>query len=724
MATPPPDVIEQSPRTASPISPASPTTGEVPLEQAPKLKGRHKLLQNLQRMSSSPSLTRRGRSASTGYRRDAKASLSCVSLSPNAYTPCLGNGSFSQLYGGLNGPSSAGSPAENRPDSPRIRLVGRNSSASVQQSKSVPLPVDLRPVSRGLSPDCASIGNGTAARPSLTQQKTIDFWGDMPHEIRMKIFLYLSPKEIVRCSHVSKAWHKMCYDGQLWSNIDTPEYYTDIPSDVLVKLIVSGGPFVRNLNLRGCSQLPEKWSSEGERISAVCRNVVNLCVEGCHIDRKSMHSFFLRNSHLEHISMPGLSSVTNSAMNIIAQSCPCLETLNVSWCSNVDTSGLKKIVQSCSRLRDLRVAEVSGFEDEEFMLELFEKNTLERLVLSYTDVTDQALKAFALGVEPEIDILTGRPIVPPRRLKHLDLYQCVELTDDGVKNLAYTVPNLEYLQLSKCAELSDDSIIPVIRNTPQLTHLELEDLESLTNETLVELAKSPCARRLEHLNISFCENLGDIGMLQVFKNCKNIRFAALDNTRVSDLSLMEASSQVRKRGYNDERPPRIGVRLVIYDCANITWAGVKEVLSSNAYVPRNRKGTSTEAGSRSNSPANTSTTKLPTSSTSSPVASYPNEIIKLKCCHPWQMTVEEHTKRVLRGDLAAASRLDRKWADYMMATEEGGILGMGVRRRRRRLRDAEQRWNADEEEADDAGGVPAFGGGRRRAQSGGACVVM
>lgn len=89
------------------------------------------------------------------------------------------------------------------------------------------------------------------------------------------------------------------------------------------------------------------------------------------------------------------------------------------------------------------------------------------------------------------------------------------------------------------------------------------------------------------------------------------------------------------------------------------------------------------------------------------------------------MTVDEHTKRVLRGDLASATRLDRKWADYMMATEEAGAAGAGARRRRRRAREAERLYNADEEDDDSygIGGLSALGVRRRRAQSGG-CMVM
>ncbi len=93
-----------------------------------------------------------------------------------------------------------------------------------------------------------------------------------------------------------------------------------------------------------------------------------------------------------------------------------------------------------------------------------------------------------------------------------------------------------------------------------------------------------------------------------------------------------------------------GVRL-----QNVTWTGIREVLFRNTQV-RHRDGRPT----------------------------YPTEIISLKCFYGFQMTVDEHAKRVLRGDLAAAGRLERKWADYMQANEEAGAAGAGVRRRRRR----------------------------------------
>lgn len=561
---------------------------------------------------------------------------------------------------------------------------------------------------------------------AVAKPKTFDFWGKMPIELGMLIFSYLTPKEIIRCSGVCKWWNIMCFDGQLWSTVDTAEYYKQIPPDALMKLLIAGGPFVKDLNLRGCVQISDKLQTESERITDLCRNVVNFSLEGSRIDKTAIHCFLLRNQRLQYLNVSGLDSVTNTAMKIIAKSCHQLRTLNVSWCANVNTSGLKKVVKACPILTDLLASEIHGFDDEELSLELFNRNTLERLVISRTDITDETLGILMHGVNPEIDVLEDRAIVPPRKLKYLDLHQCSNLTDSGVKSLAHNVPCLIGLNISRCPELTDDSIIPIVQTVPNLTHIELEELENLSNTTLVELANSPCAPFLEHLNVSYCESLSDPGMLQVMKNCLSLQFVEMDNTRISDLTLLEASSRVRKRGYG-ESLPQVGLRLVIFDCPNVTWVGVRHILSSNAHLPRQHKipeavSVATQALNRSSAASGSSSPMIPSSITPPPPPTiYPNHIIQLKCFYLWQMTVEEHTKRVLRGDLGAANRLDKKWFDYMVANEEAGIAGAGARRRRRRAAEAERIYNEDDEYE-----PYGFGSmlGRRRARSGGSCAVM
>ncbi|TID24427.1 F-box/LRR repeat-containing protein 2 [Venturia nashicola] len=673
-----------------------------------KLKGRKRLLHSLQRMSSSPSLARMGRAPSSNYRAGGKASISCVSLassSSHAYGSSYGS-DFS--LGFSTAPTSvAGSPGPGTPTTeflyrPRARTVGRDTPTSVG------LPLDLRPSSRmgqcmsGIEMEQDYFSHPVPKRqPKLKRRDNFNFWADMPSELRIEILNYLQPREVVRCSSVSKMWHTMCFDGQLWRDLDTSDFYRDIPADALVKVIASAGPFVRDLNLRGCVQLREFWNTKG--IADACRNLEHFNLEGCLIDRTAIHSFLLQNNRLVHVNLSGLAGATNSAMKILATHCPKVEHLNVTWCNNIDTRGLRKVVEGCLNLKDLRAGEVRGFDDESFMLELFKRNTLERLLLTNCDsLTDEALTVLIQGKDGEFDYLNDRIIVPPRKLRHLDITRCRHITDQGVRPLAHNVPFMEGIQLSKCHALTDAALSDVLPTMPNLTHLDLEELENLTNSTLQTLASSPCTKNLSHLSISYCENLGDQGMVPVVQVCAKLTSLDMDNTRVSDLVLIEAANMVRTRsrlagrGLNASESPAIGLRLVVYDCANVTWSGVREVLSRNVEVSHPTPG--------------------------SPRETFPREIIQLKCFYNWQPTVEEHTKRVMKGDFAAAARLERKWADWMMASEEAGALGAGGRRRRRRAREA-QMMHADEEE----GGMAGTGviGRRRRARSGpGGCAVM
>jgi F-box/leucine-rich repeat protein 2/20 len=529
------------------------------------------------------------------------------------------------------------------------------------------------------------------------RRANFDFWGEMPHEIKLSIFSYLTPKGLVRASGVCKNFYKTSFDGQLWTCFDASEFYKDIPAESLAKIIVAAGPFVKDLNLRGCVQV--EHYKRAEMVVKACRNLVNATLEGCrNFQRPTLHNLLKSNERLTNLNLTGLTAVTNGTCKIIASSCPSLEMFNVSWCTHMDARGVRTVVLGCPKLRDLRAGEIRGFNNLELAQDIFETNNLERLVLSgCADITDQALQTMLTGQDPELDILTDIPLVPTRKLRHIDLSRCTRLTSVGVKTLAHLVPELEGLSLSGCTALTDSALSDLLATTPHLTHLDIEELAELTNDLLSEhLAKSPCAPHLEHLSISYCENLGDTGMLPVIRACTGLQSADLDNTKISDLALVEAASMIRARSSRTtcaKSRPRIGLQLVVFDCQNVTWTGIREVMSRNSEV---KKPTGAQVG-----------------------VTYPTEIIALKCFYGWQGTHDEHMKRVLEGDLPAAGRLERRWAEYMMANEEAGAGGAGLRRRRRRAREA-QMMHADEEE----GGVGMGGIGRRRRARSNGCQIM
>ncbi|TGJ80332.1 hypothetical protein E0Z10_g8425 [Xylaria hypoxylon] len=659
-----------------------------PPENISKDKRRQRLLCGIHRMSSSPSLSLShvGRSRSYSAPYGSHTNLSCVSLGPGASFAPASSGSvtpgyFSSGHGSLSSTPGLELPSIKGIEVPLAPRKTANLSSTALAPTTSCLPADV-----------------TVSRPkSRASRKCLyDFWSAMPDEVRVQIFSHLKPKELVRASRVSREFHKFCFDGQLWTSFDASEFYNQIPAESLANIIASAGPFIKELNLRGCLQI--EHYKRAEVLVTACRNLINASLEGCrNFQRSTLHNLIRSNNRLTNLNLASMTAVTNSTCKIISQHCPQLETLNVSWCKHMDARGIKMVVLGCPKLQDLRAGEISGFESIDVAKAIFKTNNLRRLVLSgCADLTDETLKTMIHGLQPEIDILTERPIVPPRKLRHLDLSRCSQLTDRGVKALGYLVPDLEGLQLNSCKELTDSGLELIIASTPHLTHLELEDLSELTNDILSKhLAKAPCVRKLEHLSVSYCENLGDAGMVPVIKNCVSLKSMDIDNTRAGDLVLTEAAAMVRSRATRTPvrgNFPRVGLRLVVFDCSSVTWTGIREVLSWNSEVRH-------------------ASSSLPT---------YPTEIIGLRCYFGWQQTVEQHTQRVLRGDFASAARLERKWADYMQAVEEAGAAGAGIRRRRRRAREA-QLLHASEEE----GGAGGLGLGRRRARTMAAsCTVM
>ncbi|PHH86846.1 hypothetical protein CDD83_9677 [Cordyceps sp. RAO-2017] len=655
-----------------------------PEPAAAKGKGRRRLLRGLQRISSSPSLNNLRRSKSVGSPYSTRTTLSCVSLAAAgpSQTPPPAPSATPQPspYGLPSGPTSiAEFPFDDRAeDQFAVRRI--DGPVPPPSPATATLPADLRSRQDGQV-------RARSARPRFAR------WDKLPPEICVHILSFLKPKELVQASRASKLFYKFCFDGQLWTSFDASEFYQEIPAESLARIIVVAGPFVRKLNLRGCVQV--EHYKRAEVVVKACKNLMNATLEGCrNFHKNTLHALLRSNEKLVHLNLTGLAAVSNTSCKIIAESCPQLESFNVSWCEKVEARGIKAIIDSCTRLRDLRAGEVRGFDHIATAQSIFKTNKLERLVLcGCIELTDEALKVMMHGTDPEIDILTDRPVVPPRKLRHLDLSRCKRLSSVGVKAIGYVTPDLQGLQLSGCKSLTDSALEPILATTPRLSHLELEDLEDLTNSLLSEhLAKAPCAAGLKHLSLSYCDKISDVGMLPVMQKCVRLRSVDLDNTRISDLVLAEAAHMVARRAQRSAKEgtrPRMTLQMVVYDCQNVTWTGIREVLFRNAQVR----------------PATGQPGRV----------SYPTEIVGLKCFYGFQMTVDEHQKRLLRGDALAASRLERKWADYMQANEEAGVGGAGYRRRRRRAREA-QVLHLNEED----GGVV----GRRRARTMGACVVM
>jgi F-box/leucine-rich repeat protein 2/20 len=216
---------------------------------------------------------------------------------------------------------------------------------------------------------------------------------------------------------------------------------------------------------------------------------------------------------------------------MVAQSCPLLESLNVSWCSGLDARGIRKVVETCKNLRELRACEVSKFNERGPLQALFKANKLEVLHLSGCErIDDASIRILVEGSGPDLDPFNVKPPAPPRKLVDLNLSGCSHLTDSALRSLAGHVPNLEALQLGGCAALTDLGFIALLPTLPKLTHLDIEECSELTNTTLSALARGPASKQLQHLQCSYCENMSDQGVIEIICRSPNLRNLEIDNS--------------------------------------------------------------------------------------------------------------------------------------------------------------------------------------------------
>jgi F-box/leucine-rich repeat protein 2/20 len=126
--------------------------------------------------------------------------------------------------------------------------------------------------------------------------------------------------------------------------------------------------------------------------------------------------------------------------------------------------------------------------------------------------------------------------------------------------------------------------------TPVLTHLDLGELEQLSSAVLHSLASSPCARHLRYLRVTDCKQIDDAGMLAVLQSCTDLWSLEMDSTPISDLVMIEAALMVSRRTHRtiiaDDALfiPTIGLSLSVHECFEVTWIGIREILSRNAKV--------------------------------------------------------------------------------------------------------------------------------------------
>ncbi|KAI8099049.1 uncharacterized protein BX664DRAFT_377174 [Halteromyces radiatus] len=410
----------------------------------------------------------------------------------------------------------------------------------------------------------------------------------IPDELQIKILSYLDVQSLLKVTGVCQKWYTLVHEGSLWQTIDITPFYKTIPADQLLKLGIAAGNFLKIANFRGCIQL----TGHMLRVLAdYCSNIQALYLKDCRgLSTPSISFFLQRVTRLTLLDLSGLETVKNSTLQIIGQSLPLLEKLNLSWCRNITGQGIQQLVDNGGKCHSLQVLKLNGcaMMDEDTMRILaYHLPRLRQLSLaSCISLTDTALSYFFLP--------SSAPF-----LSHLNVSNCSRLTDRSLRH--FVLPgSLTHLELAGCTSMTDAGFLFLSPRLQTLIHLDLEDILHITDDTVKALARHQPL--LQHLCLSNCANIDDeaILFLVIHGVCRQLNHLELDGCAITDhclntiaTHLLELHEQQQKKvqtsslldsKYSDKDDDKVDnyqrrvLTIEVLDCGNVSELGVRTAL--------------------------------------------------------------------------------------------------------------------------------------------------
>jgi hypothetical protein len=299
-------------------------------------------------------------------------------------------------------------------------------------------------------------------------------------------------------------------------------------------------------------QFPEHADLNEEKLRGILKVFTNLkglsFEEEKDINRIPIKAF---PNNLQYLSMKNWN-LHDEHLEQIAQQCPHLQRLDLSWCINITDEGIKAVAQQCPHLHSLDLESCDNITDKGFE-ELAQRCPhLQSLNLFSCNITNKGLKALAqwcpnleslnLGCCKEITNEGLKELVVKcPHLKSLNLNNCDNITDECLKDLVPHFTHLKSLNLAKCANISDEGLEALAMKCTQLHRLTLHDCTKITNKGLIELA-TYCTQ-LNHLSLSNC-NITGIGLKVLAEKCRYLTYVTCSkSSKISEECIAQLAVQ-------------------------------------------------------------------------------------------------------------------------------------------------------------------------------------
>lgn len=367
-------------------------------------------------------------------------------------------------------------------------------------------------------------------------------------EILALIFSYLDVRDKGRAAQVCSAWREAAYNKSVWRGVEAKLHLRRSNPALFQSLVQRGIRRVQVLSLRRCLR---------DVVQGI-PNIESLNLTGCYnlCDAWLQQAFVHDVNSLTVLNLSMCKQITDCSLMNISQHLKNLEVLDLGGCSNISNLGLVLISEGLRKLKSLNLRSCC--------------------------VSDNGLSSLA-G-------LTNKGAAGTLSLEHLSLQDCYKITDDGLRHLSDGLHNLQSLNLSFCASITDSGLKHLARIS-SLRELNLRSSDTISDIGLAYLAENNS--RLTILDVSFCNKVGDQGLLHISQGLFNLRSLSLNACPITDEGLGRiARTLTDLRTLNIGQCSRItdkGLSLVsehlhkllcidLYGCTNITTVGLEKVM--------------------------------------------------------------------------------------------------------------------------------------------------
>ncbi|XP_022796676.1 F-box/LRR-repeat protein 2-like [Stylophora pistillata] len=324
----------------------------------------------------------------------------------------------------------------------------------------------------------------------------------LPESVLLNIFHNFPSKDLGRVGMVCKNWHRIASDYSLWQHVDLRGLR--LKKESVIALIEKVSPFVSVMNISGCGFTIAFITTVAKK----CVKLKTLSLQGAHfIDLdydfhlswtsfKTLENLDVRfleglcaNTFIEHIHLfrsiqsLGLANINSSGeLERIFKSLRNLRVVHCQNCPSLTDSHIDILADSCPKLESLCLTGCIYVTGSTFPRLIGKCKNLQTLLMSCTRLQNSNI------------IKTDWS---KARLTELDFSYCYGIGESGLMEILPKLTELRYLQLSFCGwgRAFSDKVVSAMSQT---NHLQLEILDihssfNITSETLCKFAES-CPR--------------------------------------------------------------------------------------------------------------------------------------------------------------------------------------------------------------------------------------